>query len=132
MTTSSSSFPDKEPPTFVLKLPWPPSINSYYGTTRTGRRFISGKGQSFRALVIEALREIPDLGETLDDRLQVWVECYPPDRRKRDLDNIKKALLDALQHAGVYLDDCQIDDLRSVRREVEKPGHVLVHVAVLA
>lgn len=54
-----------------------------------------------------------------------------PDRRIRDLDNIKKALLDSLTHAGVYKDDFQIDDLRVVRREVVKGGYVIVHVAEL-
>lgn len=32
-----------------------------------------------------------------------------PDRRRRDLDNILKALFDALTHAGLWLDDSQID-----------------------
>lgn len=131
MTTSKRSFPSRKKPTYVLKLPWPPSINRYYGTTRSGQRFIGKAGQEFRATVIEALREIPETSEPLSDRLQVWIEAYPPDRRKRDLDNLKKALLDALTHAGVYQDDCLIDDVRAVRREVEKPGHVIVHVAIL-
>jgi crossover junction endodeoxyribonuclease RusA len=36
------------------------------------------------------------------------VLAYPPDHRRRDLDNLAKAILDALQHAGVYGNDCQV------------------------
>ena len=43
------------------------------------------------------------------------LEFYPPDNRRRDLDNAQKALLDALQHGGAYRDDSQI-----VRLEAEK------------
>lgn len=83
--------------------------------------------------MVEALREIPESSNTLDkdQRLQVWIEAYVPDRRKRDLDNIKKPLLDALTHAGVWNDDCQIDDVRSIRCPVTKGGYVRVHVGVL-
>ena len=44
--------------------------------------------------------------------IAVEIEAFMPDRRKRDLDNILKALLDALTHAGVWADDSQIVDLR--------------------
>jgi len=114
---------------YTLRLPWPPSINSYYGTTRSGQRFIGAKGKVFREVVIESLREIPEAGGTLTGRLQIVVECYVPDRRKRDLDNVLKALLDAMTHAGVYQDDCLIDDLRVIRHEPTKGGAVVVHIA---
>ena len=32
---------------------------------------------------------------------------YPPDARRRDIDNYNKALCDALTHAGVWEDDSQ-------------------------
>ncbi len=47
--------------------------------------------------------------------LMVEIIMYPPDKRKRDMDNIKKALFDALQHAGLYKDDYQICDDHTVR-----------------
>ena len=51
-----------------------------------------------------------------------------PDKRRRDLDNITKALLDALSHANMFEDDEQIDDLHLIRMGVEKPGRVEVTV----
>lgn len=55
----------------------------------------------------------------------------PPDRRKRDLDNLTKALFDALTHAGAYLDDCQIDQFTMNRSEVIKGGKVNVFISVI-
>lgn len=56
------------------------------------------------------------------------VEAYPPDRRRRDVDNIFKCLLDSLQWAQVYVDDGQIDKLYVERREVAPPGRVIVSI----
>lgn len=47
--------------------------------------------------------------------LIVHIDIFPPDKRRRDLDNCLKSLLDALQHGGAYLDDSQI-----VRLSIEK------------
>ncbi|WP_419810783.1 RusA family crossover junction endodeoxyribonuclease [Bacterioplanoides sp.] len=109
-----------------LRLPYPPSINNYYGRTRTGRVFIKAHGKQFRQEVGDLIR--PMLLKTLDCRIRLWVEMYPPDRRRRDVDNIKKALLDALTHAEVYDDDCLIDDLRVVRGDVVKGGELTIHL----
>lgn len=128
--TSKELFNVDTDHTYTFKLPWPPSINNYYGRTRTGSVYIKKPGRDFRDIVKDALRIIKEDYEPLRDRLQVWIEAYPPDRRRRDLDNIKKALLDAMTHAGVYEDDCLIDDLRVIRaKNEEKYGFVRVHVA---
>ena len=62
-----------------------------------------------------------------------WSMRNHPDRRKRDLDNILKALQDSLQAAGVYKDDCQIDLLTVKRCEVdeEKRGFVVVTITAI-
>ena len=33
---------------------------------------------------------------------------FPPDARRRDIDNYNKALFDALTHAGIWEDDSQV------------------------
>jgi crossover junction endodeoxyribonuclease RusA len=44
--------------------------------------------------------------------IKLEVIATRPDRRRRDVDNLLKSLLDALDHAEVYEDDSQIQDLR--------------------
>lgn len=65
----------------------------------------------------------------IEQRLCVSILLYPPDRRVRDLDNYFKALLDALTHTNLWLDDSQIDELRIVRGEVKKGGECLVRIS---
>jgi len=61
-------------------------------------------------------------------RIALAMDAFPPDRRRRDLDNIQKPVLDALEHAGVYMDDSQIDLLVTRRREAVSGGRLLVTV----
>lgn len=99
-----------------LHLPWPPSINHYW--RRVGcRTLISQEGRTFRKNVYALLggggpRKPPSGG-----RIALAMDAFPPDRRRRDLDNIQKPVLDALEHAGIYADDSQIDLLLTRRRE---------------
>jgi crossover junction endodeoxyribonuclease RusA len=64
----------------------------------------------------------------LSGNLSVAIDMYPPDRRRRDVDNIQKSLLDALMHGGAYHDDSQISKLTIERREVFPGGKVLVRI----
>jgi crossover junction endodeoxyribonuclease RusA len=52
----------------------------------------------------------------------VGLDLYPPDGRRRDCDNVQKALLDAMQHGGVYGDDSQIKKLLTIMRDAIVPG----------
>ena len=111
-----------------LLLPWPPSVNHYY--RRVGARtLISREGRAFRKNVCALLvgggpRKPPSGG-----RIALAMDAFPPDRRRRDLDNIQKPVLDALEHAGVYVDDSQIDLLVTRRCETDRPdGHLALRV----
>jgi crossover junction endodeoxyribonuclease RusA len=83
---------------------------------------IGKKGRSFR----QQIKEIVGKTECSFNKLSVKIIACPPDKRRRDLDNLLKATLDALQHAGVYKDDCQIDDLHISRGIEEPPGGKLI------
>lgn len=112
----------------VIVTPFPPSINHYYGNGRGGRKFIKPDGVEYRAAVIAYVQRYKL--KAPDGRLSVAVQLYPPDKRRRDLDNFAgKAMLDALTHAGVYQDDCLIDDLRITRMPVLKGGMLRIFVS---
>ena len=57
-------------------------------------------------------------------RVKVSLYLIMPDNRKRDIDNVLKAVLDAIGHAEIYHDDSQVDELHVVRGHVEPPGCV--------
>jgi crossover junction endodeoxyribonuclease RusA len=114
----------------TLTLPYPPSVNHYW--RRVGpRTLISREGRTFRKNVCALLggggpRKPPSGG-----RIALAMDAFPPDRRRRDLDNIQKPVLDALEHAGIYADDSQIDLLLTRRRDVVRNGRLRVDVTPL-
>lgn len=114
---------DEQSSMVEILLPWPPSVNHYWRHGKNGH-YISSEGRAYREQVNYLCSLVRGKFEPLD-RLQVTIEAYPPDRRKRDLDNLLKSLLDSLQHAGVYADDSQIDHL-SITRKLPLKGKVAV------
>ena len=66
--------------------------------------------------------------QPLDGPLAVEVEVHPPDNRRRDIDNVQKALLDALQHGGAYADDGQVVRLTLVKGAPVAGGKTLVRI----
>ncbi|ELM7887852.1 TPA: RusA family crossover junction endodeoxyribonuclease [Escherichia coli] len=84
-------------------LPYPPTVNTYW--RRHGNTyFISEAGKRYCrdvALVVSQQR----LKLNLSEKLAIRIIVEPPDKRRRDLDNLLKAPLDALTHAGLLIDD---------------------------
>lgn len=60
--------------------------------------------------------------------LNVHIDIFPPDKRRRDIDNCFKSVLDALQHAGVFWDDSQIIVLHAVKHPTALEGRVKVAI----
>lgn len=111
----------------ILELPWPPTVNTMWRSIGRGRTILGEKGRIYRTEV--AARVLTSIGRPmLDCPLSVAIAAYPPDNRRRDLDNLFKSCLDSLAHAGVYADDYQIQRLSIERREVAKPGRLVVEI----
>ena len=110
----------------ALTLPWPPTVNHYWGQ-HGKRRYVAKAGMEFRAAVRLVVLQTCG-GVLLTGRLSVVIVACPPDRRARDLDNLFKASLDALQHAGVYESDSQIDSLTISRGDVCVGGALIVRI----
>jgi crossover junction endodeoxyribonuclease RusA len=72
---------------------------------------ISAEGRSYRKAVADQVL-IQRGAKHYEKKLRVVIEAWRPDNRKRDLDNLLKAVLDSLTHAGVWTDDGLIVDLR--------------------
>lgn len=110
-----------------ITLPWPPSVNHYWRRSKNGMMHISAEGLAFREAVgWNALQQ--NAPKQLTGDLIVDIEAFMPDKRRRDLDNILKALLDALTHADVWFDDSQIVDLR-IRKAKTIGGMVKVKIS---
>lgn len=112
-----------------FNLPYPPSINHYYMRTQRGI-FVNARGKAYRQLVWATLyqcigKEGKWDGEPMNGDLMVEILVYPPDNRKRDIDNIKKALFDALQHGGLFNDDYQICDDHTIRINKKVKGGLI-------
>ena len=116
--------------TLALTLPWPPSANTYWRSVVMGkspRVLISKKGREYRKDVLAACLQQRVI-KGLDGRLDVRIYAMPPDRRRRDLDNLTKACFDAITHAGVWHDDSQVDRFEIERGDVITGGALMIEI----
>ena len=109
------------PKPIVLTLPYPPSLNRYW--RRVGNRTVlSREARRFRKRVKDAwfVQRFVHYREPLGSTpVEVKMVVSPPDNRRRDLDNVLKAVFDGIEAAGVIDDDSQVR-----RLEVEFSGIV--------
>lgn len=88
---------------YCYNLPFPPSVNALWRIS--GRRMYRSKkytewlGEAALALELEQKPEI-------DYPFNIEIVIGRPDKRRRDLDNLAKPILDVLQHCKVLQDDC--------------------------
>jgi crossover junction endodeoxyribonuclease RusA len=107
------------------RLPYPPTINHYYGTDkRTGHKYLTDSARRFRDQVALLVNRSEGFGRS---RVAILIDVHQP-RRSGDIDNRIKPLLDALEHAGAFHNDRQVDDLRIRRSHNIQGGAVDVQI----
>lgn len=86
---------------------------------------ISNEGRDYA----EAVKKICFGKKTIKEDISLELFIFYPDKRKRDLDNFcGKSVLDALEKAGVFVDDSQVKELYSVVCGIKKPGYIIVKI----
>jgi len=94
----------------VISFPFtPPSLNCLYPSSRSGIRF---KSKRYKAFIERFALYVPDRNPTLlNGDLHVEINLYFADKRRHDIDNFNKAILDTLVLYEVIGDDNQITRL---------------------
>lgn len=91
----------------TMNLRYPPSLN---------RLWRVGNGKLYRSAEYVAWRKeaawearLQAGPRKIDGRFRITINVVRPDNRQRDLDNLLKAALDCLQHAGIIKNDKNCD-----------------------
>ena len=96
-----------------LILPYPPSANLYWRTTRRGHTYVSPEAKAYKARV--RWLALGARVKPLAGPVSLSLAVYRP-RRAGDLSNRIKVLEDALQGVA-YADDSQVVELHALRLE---------------
>jgi crossover junction endodeoxyribonuclease RusA len=112
-------------PYFDVMLPYPPSMNTGWRCV-LGVMKLAKRQRIFRRVVADKVRAVLFDKDSPYKRIEmrpcsVTMTIYPPTRRKYDLDNLAKPVLDALMHAGVMEDDSQVRHLEITKGDVMRP-----------
>lgn len=101
-----------------LTLPWPPSVNKIWRTVK-GRHLLSKEGRLYRKSVAYVVMQAGARGFGAR-AIKVKAIAYLPDKHRRDIDNLGKAVYDALEEARVFDDDSQILDSHWVKGPIDR------------
>jgi crossover junction endodeoxyribonuclease RusA len=88
-----------------LVLPYPPSVNRLWRASKGGKVYRSDKYTDWRKAALWGLAGQAK-GKRVAGPYTMLVEVVAPDKRRRDLGNIEKAVSDLLQAAKLIDDDC--------------------------
>ena len=97
----------------------PPSANQMYRTGRNGNRYKRREVSDWQEETAELVREAWGKPEAYTGEVEVHVVFTVREKRRWDVDNRLKALLDCLALGGVIEDDSQISGITAFRREGE-------------
>lgn len=114
-----------------LVLPFPPSANVYWRKVG-GKMLVSKAAKSYRQQVGIIVRTSVEAKiRPITTAVKVSIVANPPNRRKRDIDNLLKATLDAMELAGLYVNDCQVHELTIRWGTVQRNANLEVSLETL-
>ena len=108
-----------------LHLPYPPSVNHLYSRSRYGV-YLKPEAKKYRRQVTDCVLEQVGITKPLEGDVMMTLALYPPDAKRRDIDNGLKIICDSIQHAGLLSDDSQIKHLVVSMHPKEVPGNAYV------
>ena len=112
-----------------INLPFPPTVNHIWKSSGH-RRYLSKEYEAFLGMVaIIVKRERVTYYGT--KRLAVAIKLHWPNKRRGDIDNRVKAVLDSLARCKVFEDDEQVDLLAVSRENIVKGGLCVVRLEAL-
>lgn len=112
----------------MISLPYPPSGNHMWKHTTKGKHYLTTKARDYYADVgMATYHQQAVIG--IDQPMRVQCLLYPPDKRRRDMDNAWKVIADSLTKSGVWVDDSLIRSLLIEWMDPVKGGKVVISIA---
>lgn len=111
-----------------IVLPYPPVTGNHMWKHAKGKHYLVKEAREFYVLVGQAVRA-QGANINTPELLRAHVQLYPPDKRRRDMDNAWKVIGDALTKAQVWQDDSQIRSKLIEWAEPMKGGKVVIALA---
>ena len=118
-----------------LKLGYPPTVNTYYRMVNINgspRALLSKKGRLYKMQCAAVAAETGVLNMGFTGPVELWLYYAAPDKKKRDLDNVLKAVLDGITYSGVIIDDSQVVSIHAYKGRLNREDpHCLVQIVAL-
>ena len=103
-----------------ITLPIPPSVNGMYAAAGRGQRRLTPKARDWKAAAAITVRAAHTHPRPFTGAVAVEITITRADKRRSDIDNPCKCLLDALEDGGLLKDDAQIVELHVFKRAPNK------------
>jgi len=118
---------------FGFSLPFPPSVNHTWMRGAGKRLYSNPKVKAFHkesdCILQEVKRLYPAIEFPIQNRLQVVIVLNERDKRRRDIDNYQKSVMDACTKCGIWDDDSQVDEL-IIRRGIINKDNPNVFITI--
>ena len=101
----------------------PPSVNHYTMRSKSGGVTLTEASREFKRMAYQSLAPYAPKKPS-EKRIALEVTLHPSTKRKFDIDNRNKLILDALEEARFFFDDEQVDEIHVKRGEIVAGGRV--------